>query len=314
MGCPRPSVATAPKLIGGTLKFATIHADVIGVWSISADLIPPVRLGRLLRERREELGWTLPELSALHGLDTADLDAMEAGVRLLDPATMELIDAVYGVEHGSIVPRRTELVIDVDEGTIAAAEQTVGLGDTDRDDQVLTRYLALVYALRGLPLGSPITFRDVDLSVLGRALTDDVDVVHHRLKNLVDDYRPELRDTSRLFRKATVVPIAGLLVGLTAVGGLVLVQREADSMAESTPVPSDQVGLMLPLSDSEAATEGVIVGTGSTTPAVLGMNDAVEIGDAAVLERPSAAERAANEDAGIDIDAATRIERPADED
>ncbi|MDH4171423.1 MAG: hypothetical protein OEW42_17715 [Acidimicrobiia bacterium] len=280
------------------------------MWSASTDLIPPVRLGRLLRQRREELGWGLAELAALHGLDAADLDAVEAGVRLIDDSTMTLVDAVYGIEHGSIVPQRTELVIDIDEGTISAAEHEVGLGTEDQRDQVLTRYLALVYALRGLPLGSPITFRDVDLAVLGRALADEAEQLEQHLQSIVQDLRPELRDTSRRFRRATVVPIAGLLVGLTAVGGLVLVPRSAGHPAGSTPTPTDQVGLTIPIFDRGADGSGMIVDSGPAAPAVLGMSDGVDIGDAAKLERPTAHQQAVNAEKGIDIASAATIERP----
>jgi len=277
------------------------------VQSVSADLIPPVRLGRLLRQRREELGWSLAELADIHGLDNADLDAIEAGVRLLDESSVALVEEVYGVEHGSIVPKRAELVIDVDEGTIAAAEHEVGVDDVSHHEQVLTRYLALVYALRGLPVGSAITFRDIDLAVLGQALAEGTDGIEHRLRSLLSEQHPELRSTSRLFRRAAVVPVAGLLVGLTAVGGLVLVHRNAGSLSEAFPVPEDHVGLTLPIVDRGSDGPGVIAHSSPSVPGVLGKSDGVDIGEAVVFERPSPEQVDAD---GVDIGSATRIERP----
>jgi len=242
------------------------------VQCISADLIPPVRLGRLLRQRRQDLGWSQAELASLHGLDVADLDAVEAGVALIDEGTVALVESVYGIAHRSIVPQRAELVIDVDEGTIAAAEHQVDLGGATHGEQVLTRYVALVYALRGLPVGSTITFRDIDLAVLGRALDADTGGVEERLHAMVSEHRPELWNTASVFRRAAVVPVAGLLVGLTAIGGLVLVQRSAGAPAVHDPPPADQVGLTL----------GV---DGAPAHPSLGAN--TEIADAVVIERPS---------------------------
>lgn len=279
------------------------------MWSASTDLIPPVRLGRLLRERRERLGWSLQELATLHGLDAADLDALEAGIRILDEATLGMAIDVYEVEHGAIVPQRSELVIDVDEGTISAAEQHVEIGGTTGGEAVLTRYLALVYALRGLPLGAPIVFRDLDIAVLGRALDTEAGDVERRLDDLVAEIRPPLADTSRRIRRATVVPLAGLLVGLTGVGGLVLVQRQVGARAEAEGPPAGVAGLALPIVESGAAGPGVV----STDPQAmpLGMLDTAEIGDAAVEQRPTAAQRAEHAADGVDIGTAIQIERPA---
>jgi len=182
-------------------------------------------------------------------------------------------------------------VIDVDEGTIAAAEHRVGLDGATHGEQVLTRYLALVYALRGLPVGSAVTFRDIDLAVLGHALDDDVVGVEDRLHALLVEHRPELWNTARLFRRAAVVPMAGLLVGLSAVGGLVLVQRSAGAPAEFDPPPADQVGMTI----------GVDARPGHPSLGV-----ATEIGDAVVVERPPPGAIAPS---GLDIGAPAVLDR-----
>lgn len=278
------------------------------VAKVSTDLVPPVRLGRLLRERRQRQGWALAELAALHGVDEAELDALEAGVRVLDDATMHLVIDVYGVEHGAIVPQRSELVIDVDEGTISTAEHRVGIGSVTGSEQLLTRYLALVYALRGLPLGTPLTFRELDVDVLGRALAADPLDVQDRLRVLADDIRPPLVTTSTRIRRATVVPLAGLLVGLSAVGGLVIVQRRVEAPHQHEPVPADRHGLTLPVVTVPEPPSGPH--DPSTDGDRLTLAETL-VGDAAVISRPSTDQRDATDEEGVDIGTAVVIERPA---
>ncbi|NNE72321.1 MAG: helix-turn-helix transcriptional regulator [Acidimicrobiales bacterium] len=196
--------------------------------SVTTELVPPVRLGKMLRESREERGFSVSDLAVLHNIDMADLAAIEAGLATVDHEKLELLQVVYGVDVTEMVPHRTELIIDLDEGTIHTAERTVQLARRQPVDELLTRYLALVHTLRGVPVGSPLALRDVDIDVLATALQIGTTQIETTLHELMGNPGDKVGRTARRLRKSVVVPMAGLLVGLTAVGGLVLVRSSGD--------------------------------------------------------------------------------------
>jgi len=140
-------------------------------------------------------------------------------------------------------------------------------------NDVLAKYLALVYELRGLQAGAALKIRDLDLDVLANALALRPRDVQQRLHTLMRGDSEPIDGARRRLRARVVVPMAGILVAMTAVGAL-LFER-----AEVTPDP--------------VITVPVVVGAGSgvaleTPPAQAPANDGhVDIGDAAVLVRPS---------------------------
>jgi hypothetical protein len=119
--------------------------------------------------------------------------------------------------------------------------------------------LALVYELRGMSLGAPLKIRELDLDVLAHALTLRSRDVRTRLHMLMSGDRESLEGNRRWLRGRLVVPVVGTLVAVTAVGGL-LFERAQDDGIPSTP-PTTSIG--------------------SATVA------SVDIGDPAVLVRPS---------------------------
>ena len=108
-------------------------------------------------------------------------------------------------------------------------------------------------------------------SVLGTALTIKPREVQRRLHGLMRGDREPIDGARRRLRSRLVVPVAGILVACTAVGAL-LFERAGDSASEpATPAPS---------ADDP--------GTGVARDLPLDSGAEVEIGDAAVLVRPSA--------------------------
>lgn len=194
----------------------------------AALLIPPVRLGRLLKQRRIERGLGIEALCAGAGvqLPVALVEDIESGVATLDSGTLALVAEVYDLPLSALSPQRAALIIDLDEGVISAHDHRLGL-ETSSADEVMTRYLALVYTLRELPIGTEVPLRMLDVGVLGQALELGDDEVCTDLQNLMThDIDKVVRVESSLRRKL-VVPLAGILVGATALGGLVLVRSDA---------------------------------------------------------------------------------------
>ncbi len=202
-------------------------------------LVPPGRFGRLLAEHRWGLGASLEVLVArTRGrFDTAQLADIEAGRRLLTDDDLALLSAVYGVHaEADVQPRRTRLVVDLDEGFVASGSQRRVLGPGDSVDDILTRYLGLILALRGEPAGSPTPLRQDDLAVLTDTLWIEPEEVEARLAVLMTNPRDRVGRRVRRLSRRTVVPEAGILVALTGEGLLVL-----DSNGEN---PDGEIGVV----------------------------------------------------------------------
>ena len=197
----------------------------------TATLVPPRRLGALLRQSRLATGTPLEAL-ATADLTVVDLDDIEHGRRLVDDDLLQDLVVRYGVEDANLLPKRSQLVIDLDEGRVAIDEADLGAGELCGPDAVLARYLALVYHLRDLPLGSSIALRDLDLDVLSSALELDADEVTRRLRRLMDEEDAIARDQRRI-RRRMLLPLVGVVIAAVSGGALLLV-AESDETPEPT--------------------------------------------------------------------------------
>jgi transcriptional regulator with XRE-family HTH domain len=185
----------------------------------------------LLRDAREANGQTLSFLVRRSGLafDEAWLDAVENGTHELDEPLVRWLAELYGVGAGELVPARSELIIDLDEASVAAGGLRVPLERLDTE-HLLTNYLALVHLLRGVPAEVPVVLRDADVNVLAHALHRNRLDVQSELERLASVAVRTGDARARTFRRRVVVPLAGILVGLTSLGGLVLVRAGRDDV------------------------------------------------------------------------------------
>lgn len=124
--------------------------------SSTTSLVRPRRLGALLRAARVAGGLEHSDLAAGSGLSVVELDDIEHGRRDLDEATLDTLVWIYGVEYAGLVPKRSQLVIDLDDGRIALNHTDLDVDPLSGPDAVLARYLALGYRLRDLPVGSKL--------------------------------------------------------------------------------------------------------------------------------------------------------------
>jgi transcriptional regulator with XRE-family HTH domain len=227
-------------------------------------LVPPVRLGRLLADARERSGETLEQLARRCGLAREEdfFAEIEAGSAPLDETLVRWLAELYGVAATALVPARAHLVIDLREGRVEIGDRRAAVTGID-PDQILTNYLALVYSLRGLPVGTPIPLRNIDLGVLSDALSLSTREVSSNIGRIMIGQPDAVRDRAQVVRRRMIVPVAGILVGLTAMGALLLV-RSDDAAAGHGPEPT--------------AVESV---------SAAGVAPPVHIGEAVVIERSS---------------------------
>lgn len=241
----------------------------------TTSLVPPRRLGALLRQARVTAGWELTELTAPCGLSVVELEDVEHGRRPLDEATLDALVAAYGIEGAGLVPSRSQLVIDLDEGRISVNHTDIDVDSSSGPDAVLTRYLALVHRLRDLPLGSPLPLRDVDIAVLSAALTLSTEEAESRLHRLLDT-RSDIERDQRRIRRQLLLPLVGVVIAATGVGTLVLVARGEDV----TPSPAAQSVELGPARIATAAIEEVPAPEGDGIPTDIGNGGAVEVNPA----------------------------------
>lgn len=217
----------------------TMSTDAIAVDRTDFDpigLVPPGRLGTLLSSARSDRGLTLEEVaSSTQGrLSLAGLAAIERGVAPLDDDALRMLAELYELDTVSLVPTRSQLILDLNEGYLAVDDRRSALphGSPARAD-VLVRYLSMVYSMRGLEPGTRITLRVEDLDVLGTAFREGAPSLATDLEALMVHAPDQVRRRLRLLDRRVLIPAAGVLVACFAVGSLLLIDR-----ADSTPSPS----------------------------------------------------------------------------
>ena len=190
----------------------------------------------LLASARSERGVTLDELAARSRYSVDQLAALEHGSGPLLDTSIDTVLAVYGVAMEDLVPARRQVVLDLTDGKLLVAEESVALPGAPTADEVLGAYLSLVYALRKAEPGTPLVLRGFDVAVLANALHLAEPDVQGRLGELMREPTPEVRRLTGVFRKKVLVPVVGVVLVATAVG-TVLVLRSDDRPAP-TPAPT----------------------------------------------------------------------------
>lgn len=202
-------------------------------------LVPPRRFGALLSDRRRTEGIELAEVAARSNgrFDVRQLDAIERGRVELSDDLIAAVSALYSVESGPVVPHRSQLVIDLRGPELRVGQTVAPLPGESTADELLGRYLSLLYLLRNREPGTSLPLRTADLETLSDALAVTVGDVRSRLSGLM--VQPEVAARAGRFRARLVVPAVGLLVGVTAVGSLILVTSD-------DPAPPSRPTLLTP--------------------------------------------------------------------
>ena len=187
-------------------------------------LVPPARLGALLTDQRTRRGLTLDELVVATEVPFSadELRRIEQGQMALTDDQVHRLMHAYEAQSGPVIPERSELVVDLDHGALLAGRKTRILPEDATFDDILGRYLSLLYLMRGIEPGRKLALRGDDLEVLSDALERNIAEIEGRLFDLMmpGEVGPWL---SRV-RHRLAIPAAGILVGLTTVGSLVFVQ------------------------------------------------------------------------------------------
>jgi transcriptional regulator with XRE-family HTH domain len=203
-----------------------------------AGLAPPRRLGTLLAQARVASGTSLEELAASSTEWTvARLEAVERGGVEFDDHQLAGVAGLYGVDVATIVPPRSKLIVDLDEGILRVdgRRSATEVGDGADRHEVLARYLALVYSMRQVQPGTEITLRVADLDVLGTCLRVGRQTLVADLESLISNPDDLVGWRLRLLRKKVLVPAAGILISFCGAAALILAPGEP---ATASPTPA----------------------------------------------------------------------------
>jgi hypothetical protein len=214
----------------------TRHEPLPG--AVGDPLLPPRRVGRTLAEARTAAGVSPAEAGRAVGgaedrWDEWTVLEVEAGRRMLDDDELRSLAELYGLELTTVVPERSRLVVDLEEGRLDADGNVRRIPVAASRHEVLERYLALVYAMREVEPGVVVDLRFDDLDVLAGVLDSAPDDLERELRDLMSDAAGPVRGRLGQLAGRLLLPVAGIVVAATAVGTLLLVP--VDDSAAATP-------------------------------------------------------------------------------
>lgn len=185
-------------------------------------LVPPGRLAALLVEHRVAQGLDIVDMARRsNGMFTPRyLENAERGRVALDDRVIGHLVGLYEVDSGPVIPQRSQLMLDIDQQQLIVGDAAVGFDSLHVDD-VLSRYLWLVYRLRGLDPGSELVLRDRDLDLLAQTLGVSEAELRRDIRGLIE--APDSVRHAKSVARSRIVAVAGALVGLSALGALVIV-------------------------------------------------------------------------------------------
>ena len=255
------------------------RAPIPGHEPVALAEAPPERVGLLLAEARTRQGLGLAEVvdSIDAELEPAELMALESGALEVPPEVLAELSLHYGVDPETLVPPRSALVIDLNEGYLRAGPDMALLTDGAGRQAVFNRYLEMVWELRSVEPGSVVPLRGADMSALAVQFGTEPEVVESELRRMM------LRRTTRR-RNGVLVGLAAAVLAVT--GGVIAWQVSSEATTtEPTavqqsppPAPTAEIG--------DAATlERESPGGSSEDLGALPPAPSAEIGDAATLER-----------------------------
>lgn len=200
-------------------------------------LVPPRRLGQLLAQTRLELGYTLEEAAEALGEHWSALDLLEIETGHRPPLDRDLaaITGLYGIQTGTLIPDRSQLVLDLEEGVLAVGPRSVSLSsDQIARRDLLSNYLSLVYMMRDVRPGTAVPLRYPDLETLSHVTECSKREVEDELRRLMVESVHLLERKKRRLRKRILIPTVGVVVAVTTAGTLLLT-GERSGASSATP-------------------------------------------------------------------------------
>jgi beta-glucanase (GH16 family)/transcriptional regulator with XRE-family HTH domain len=175
-------------------------------------VLPPARLGSLLRARRKEARLRKKSAAELGPIDVSVLDEIESGHRLPDAAVLAALLKGYGVAPSECLPRRESLMV-----TQSAQTST----------EVLRDFVKQVREWRRVGGKEKLDLRQQDVLTLSELLGSDPDEIERRLIAFTGCSPAE----ARRLRKWLIAALIALPIASPLLGGVTDVAQAAGAHA-----------------------------------------------------------------------------------
>lgn len=228
---------------------------------------PPERVGNLLAMARTRRGLTLEEVSAAlsRKLSMHDVLSIEEGRMRVQPSRFRELSELYGIDPDALVPPRSQLILDLNEGFIRAGDDMALLSDDAGSDQVLRRYLHLVYRMRAAEPSEVLALRHADIDALASALKIPSAEVAEALRSLMGEVSQD--EGLRRRRNAILLGIAIAAVAALALAWAAL-SGDGSSGSQPTTPPVSTTTTVPDAAGSPVQTSAVSSTPGAPTTAV----------------------------------------------
>jgi hypothetical protein len=199
-------------------------------------LIPPARLGPFVGLARRSLGLSADELAQQSDgrLSARDVKLLERGRLACDEEQLGALEQLLGVTFETTAPIRTRLIVDPTQGRLVLGGAVTEMVPDASDEELLVRYLMLVYLCRKVRPGSFIVPRADDIALLADVLRKRPVEVRQSLARLPREERDALRTGVRRLSRRRLLPGLGLFVGACHDGALLLVDADETGTAPTT--------------------------------------------------------------------------------
>lgn len=200
-----------------------------GVVALLLDDLAAPRLGTMLRAARKQTGSTRREVAQRVGTTPSDLRRYERGDTPVPPPLIAALAECYGEELTTQLATRAP--IELDDRQLVVGTEARSL-ESDDSDELLRHYVEIVARLRQSQPGEPIALRTDDLVALSSALGQNGEHVEGRIVELLGCTPFEAHSLhSEMLRRKLVMPLAGLVAGLTMFAGSGAATASADTHA-----------------------------------------------------------------------------------
>ena len=221
-----------------------------------------------------------------------DLRQIEAGSVTLSDNELRTIARIYNVDLSTVAPGRSVLEIDRSEGLLIVGGSAKRFLPDDDDRKIMLRYLALVYKMRDTKPGALLGPRDNDLAVLAEVFGCSILDVRDQFEHLTTTAAREIKSLHGSLRWRKVLPGIGILVAITAMGGLLLTQQHSPAPVKPSVVRSHisigeplVISRVLAVTTAVGSTEGIRIGdaitatrdSAQTSPKAINIGDALTI-------------------------------------
>lgn len=151
---------------------------------------------------------------------------IERGRLICREPQLGAIEDVLGLRFGQEAPTRTRLIVDPEQGRLVMGGRIARVLPDSSDNELLLRYLTLVYLCRRARPGTYVVPRVDDVETLARVMNRPAVAVRQSLARLPHTERDALRVAVRTASNRRVLPGLGLFVGMHRHGALLMVDPE----------------------------------------------------------------------------------------